>query len=282
MRMPYGGWFFDPIPQQTAEDYDTLTPKAEWNLIDDLTDELLRSQENRARELYASTDRALVAEPPVFAPVGLGGLYYWAIQMRRHPEYCREYMMRAAEATTRCYEQYLQAVGDYIDVLIINLADFGSQEREFFRPELFAEFYVPAWKLVSDSVHRFPHVKTWIHCCGSVPALMPCFIDAGVDCLNPVQWTARGMDLRWLKENYGQQIVFWGGAISTQRTFPFGTAEQVASEAKEVLDIMTPGGGYVANQIHNILPEVPVENIIALYRTACSYRYPSISEAFGG
>jgi uroporphyrinogen-III decarboxylase len=83
------------------------------------------------------------------------------------------------------------------------------------------------------------------------------------------------MDLRWLKQNFGDRIIFWGGAISTQRTFPFGTPDQVAREAKEVLDIMTPGGGFVVNPIHNILPEVPVENIIALYRTAYAYRYPS-------
>ena len=83
------------------------------------------------------------------------------------------------------------------------------------------------------------------------------------------------MDLATLKREYVDRLVFWGGAISTQRTFPFGTAEQVAAEAQEVLEIMAPGGGYVVNPIHNILPEVPVENILALYRTAQAYRYPS-------
>ena len=116
-------------------------------------------------------------------------------------------------------------------------------------------------------------MKVWIHCCGSVPNLIPFFIEAGVDCLNPVQWTAAGMDLRTLKVKYGRQLTFWGGAISTQRTFPFGTAADVEREVREVLSIMAPGGGYVVNPIHNILAEVPIENILALYRTAAAWRY---------
>lgn len=272
MRLPYGGWFFDSIPEKREDFFDI--PEPDWTFTDSLSDELLRAQEARARQLYQASDRALVAEPPVYAPLGYGNNYYWAIKMLTEPELCREYMMRQGEVAARCIEQYLQAVGDYIDVLIVSLADFGTQDREMFRPAHFGEFYVPAWKLVTDVVHRFPHVKTWIHCCGSVPNVIPHFIEAGIDCLNPVQWTAAGMDLRWLKESFGDRLVFWGGAISTQRTFPFGTPEEVARETQEVLDIMCPGGGYVVNAIHNILPEVPVDNILALYRTALAYRYP--------
>jgi uroporphyrinogen-III decarboxylase len=81
------------------------------------------------------------------------------------------------------------------------------------------------------------------------------------------------MDLRELKARYGKDVVFWGGAVNTQQTLPFGTPDQVAQEVREVLDIMCPGGGYVVNPIHNILPEVPIENVLALYQTANAYRY---------
>lgn len=275
-RLPKGGWFFDRIPGRHADPLNTeLKPPSEWSFTTSLSEEHLRSQEQRARELYARSERALVAESPATTPTGYGNLYEWAILMMTEPAYCHDYMMQAAEAAAGCLEQYLQAVGDYIDVLEVNLSDFGTQDREWFRPELFRDFYVPAWKLCTDVVHRFPRVKTWIHCCGSVPRLIPYFIEAGIDCLNPVQWTAAGMDLRTLKSQYGDRIVFWGGAISTQRTFPFGNADDVAREAQEVLEIMAPGGGFVVNPIHNILPEVPVENILALYRTAQAYRYPA-------
>ena len=274
MRLPVGGWFFDYIPEVRPDPFDSeLIPESEWAFTESLSDELLRSQERRARSLFASTDRALVAEPPVLAPVGQGDRYWWAMQMLTEPDYCFTYMMRQAEAAAKCLEQYLQAVGDYVEVCITNLMDFGTQEREWIRPQVFADFFVPSWRVCSDAVHRFPHVKTWIHCCGSVPNLIPHFIEAGIDCLNPVQWTAAGMDLAELKSQYGDELVFWGGAVSTQRTLPFGTPEDVAREAEQVLDILAPGGGFVVNPIHNILPEVPVENVLALYLTAMAYEY---------
>ncbi len=272
--MPRGGRFFDKIP---AEHWDPLDidppPPSGWRFVESIPEETLRAQEDMARALYESCERALVAMPQVYTPDGYGGFIWFAVQMRRDPEWCRDYLMRAAEASARCFEQYLQAVGPYIDVLIINLADYGMQESEWFDPELFGEFFVPAWRLCTDVIHRFPHVKTFDHCCGSIARLIPYLIQAGVDCLNPVQWSARNMDLRELKARYGRQLVFWGGAVNTQHTLPFGTPDDVRREVQEVLKIMCPGGGYVVNPIHNILPEVPVENIIALYETAKSYRY---------
>jgi hypothetical protein len=273
MRLPHGGRFFDRVPEGSLDIFDIPhLPESEWPLTDGYTDAFLRRQEERARTLYEDSGRAIVASPPLGAPQGYGDTYHWAIKMATEPAHCHEYMMAVAETRARAMAQYLEAVGPYVDVVNISGADFGAQDREMFRPELFQAFYVPAWKMVSDVIHGQSSAKVWIHCCGSVPRLIPYFIEAGVDCLNPVQWTAAGMDLRWLKQTYGDQLTFWGGAISTQRTFPFGTPEDVAREAREVLDIMTPGGGYVANPIHNILPEVPVENIVALYRTAQSYR----------
>ena len=273
--LPHGGWFFDVIPTGQWDPFDLeAPPESEWRFADSLSDEGLRTQQDLARALHQETDRAIVAMPQgVTVPAGYGGFYWFAVQMSRDPGWCRAYMIRAAEAAAKCFAQYVEAVSPYVDVVIVSLHDYGHQQREWFRPEHFQEFYVPAWKLCTDVVHRHPDLKTWIHCCGSVPNLVPFFIEAGIDCLNPVQWTAAGMDLRMLKEKYGRDLVFWGGAISTQRTFPFGTPDQVAQEAREVLDILAPGGGYVVNPIHNILPEVPVENIMALYRTALDYRY---------
>jgi len=272
--MPKGGRFFDQIPAQHWDPLDVEPPApSEWRFADVIPDETLRAQEEMARALYESCERALVAMPQVYTPDGYGGFIWFAVQMRQDPAWCRDYLMRAAEASARCFEQYLQAVGRYIDVLIVNLADYGMQEREWFDPELFGEFFVPAWRRCTDVVHQFPHVKAYDHCCGSIARLVPYLIDAGIDCLNPVQWSARNMDLRELKARYGDKLVFWGGAVNTQRTLPFGTPDDVRREVREVLDMMCPGGGYVVNPIHNILPEVPVENILALYHTALAYRY---------
>jgi uroporphyrinogen decarboxylase len=273
MRMPAGGRFFDKIPDEGEDIFDVeFVPESDWDFPEELDESWLAEQEARARALFESTDRAVVASPPVGAPQGYGNLYWWAMQMLSEPQYCTDYMQRHAEAGAKRFAQYLDAVGDYVDVVVISGYDYGGQSQEMFNPDLFAEHYVPAWKKVTDVIHRYDGVKTWVHSCGAVAGFIPHFIEAGVDCLNPVQWTAAGMELEKLKRSFGDQLTFWGGSISTQRTFPFGTPEEVAAEVTSVLDIMAPAGGYVVNPIHNILPEVPVENIVAMYRTAAGYR----------
>ncbi|NQU40766.1 MAG: hypothetical protein HQ523_12500 [Lentisphaerae bacterium] len=271
--MPQGGRFLDPVPAPAApmnEDAPAFPPESEWHFETSLPDEFLRAQEARARALYERTDRAIMACPwqgALFAPL------VGAIEMLTEPETSREHIMRQAEAVARCNEQYLQAVGPYIDVLLFAPGDYGYQDRESFNPDLMGEFWVPAWRLVTDVIHRFPHVKVFCHSCGSNTGFMPHYIAAGIDIFNPVQWTAQNMDPRWLKREFGDQLTFWGGAVSTQHTLPFGSPDEVRQEAEEMLSVFAPGGGYVFNAIHNILAEVPIENIVALYEAGQRYRY---------
>ena len=274
MRLPHGGRFFDTIPDKQADIFDVPhIPESEWKFPQMPSKEFLRKEEEKAQALYQASERSIVASPPFGAPQGYGGTYYWAMKMLTELDYCLAYMQAFADAVSPAFRAYLQAVGDYVDVIVISGADYGGQNQEMFNPELFGQVYTPAWRKVTDVIHEFDGVKVWIHSCGAVAGFVPYFIEAGVDILNPVQWTAAGMDLRELKSRYGDKLTFWGGAISTQRTFPFGTPEDVAHETHSVLDIMGPGGGYVVNPIHNILPEVPPENIVAMYKTAQEYRY---------
>ena len=94
---------------------------------------------------------------------------------------------------------------------------------------------------------------------------IPEFIDAGFDIINPVQWTAAGMDRAELKKKYGDSIVFWGGGINTQKTLPFGTAKEVYDEAFECCGIFGENGGFVFNAIHNIQAKTPPENVVAMF-----------------
>ena len=93
----------------------------------------------------------------------------------------------------------------------------------------------------------------------------------GVDILNPVQFTARGMELDRLKKEFGKNLVFWGGGVDTQDTLPHGTPQQVADEVKRNIDIMAPGGGYVFTTVHNIQADVPAENFWAMWDTVKNY-----------
>jgi uroporphyrinogen-III decarboxylase len=108
--------------------------------------------------------------------------------------------------------------------------------------------------------------KTFIHSCGSVYRLIPDFIAAGFDVLNPVQCSASEMDPVRLKREFGRDLVFWGGGVDTQRTLPFGTPEEVYREVRERVAIFNEGGGFVFNTIHNIQGPTPVENLLAMFR----------------
>lgn len=96
--------------------------------------------------------------------------------------------------------------------------------------------------------------------------LIPDFIDAGFDILNPVQCTASGMDPRELKDKFGDKVVFWGGAVDTQSILPFGTPEQVAELVRKRLEIFGRGGGFVINSVHNIQAKSPIENVLAYFK----------------
>ena len=133
----------------------------------------------------------------------------------------------------------------------------------------------PFHKQLNDWIHQHTTWKCFIHSCGSVTALLPDFIEAGFDILNPVQTSAAEMDPRRLKEQFGDRITFWGGGIDTQKTLPFGTPEQVKAEVCERIRIFGPGGGFVFNTIHNVQARVPVANLVALYEAVREYgNYP--------
>ncbi|GAH13544.1 unnamed protein product, partial [marine sediment metagenome] len=99
----------------------------------------------------------------------------------------------------------------------------------------------------------------------------PDLIEAGMDILNPIQVSAKGMDPKKLKKDFGKDLVLWGGGIDTQKVLPRLKPEQVKDEVKRMLDILAPGGGYVFATIHNIQADVPPENFWAMWETLREY-----------
>ena len=128
---------------------------------------------------------------------------------------------------------YLQAVGRYIDVIFMSGTDWGTQKSELFNPKIFEELYVPNIRRMTDYVHQHSDAKTLYHCCGSVFNLMEHFIEAGIDCLNPIQTTTARMEPVELKKRFGGRIVFWGGGAETQTVLPDGSADDVSRQVKQ-------------------------------------------------
>jgi len=124
---------------------------------------------------------------------------------------------------------------------------------------------MPYYKRINDWIHRHTAWKSFKHSCGAVYALIPSFIESGFDILNPVQVSAKGMDARRLKQEFGRDIVFWGGGVDTQKTLAFGTPEAVRAEVLERREIFGRDGGFVFNAVHNIQANVPIANIVAMF-----------------
>ncbi|RPJ50822.1 MAG: methyltransferase, partial [Chloroflexi bacterium] len=153
--------------------------------------------------------------------------------------------------------------------------DFGAQHSSFISPKAYRQLYQPFQKQVTEWIHKNTTWKAFIHSCGSVINLLPDFIASGFDILNPVQTSAAGMDPKELTTRFGDQIVFWGGGIDTQKVLPFGTPEEIRAQVRERMQTFGPGGGFVFNSIHNVQACTPVENMQALFEAIHEYRsYP--------
>jgi uroporphyrinogen-III decarboxylase len=278
--MPKGGHYFDPPSCSGAALMDAVTteaPRMDLKKARESLDEIevdpadLEHFRNETRHYYENTDYSLLAEGlQIGLPAGewIAYLTNTIIQIRQDPDYVHEMFDLAAEEAIRRLRPFLDAIEDRCDVILVTCCDFGNQQNEFIDPDMFREFYIAPYKKVNDYIHKHSSMKTMFHVCGAVSRLIPHFIEAGVDILNPVQTMARGMDPEDLKRRFGDKIVFWGGGAETQTTLPLGSAADVAAEVKERMRIFKPGGGFVFNPVHNIQDLVPPENIVAAYDAA--------------
>jgi uroporphyrinogen decarboxylase len=147
--------------------------------------------------------------------------------------------------------------------------DLGTQAAPQLRPAVYRQTISPRHKAVYSWVHaRYPRVKVFLHCCGSVYDLMSDLIAEGVDVLNPVQTSAAKMDPSRLKAEFGDRISFWGGGCDTQSMLPNATPDEIRRHVAERVAILKPGGGFVFNQVHNVQANVPPENVVAMFDTA--------------
>lgn len=278
-RMPRGGYYFDDTSFNRGDGIDPTKFKPQL----DIPDESLRMLADYAGGLYRSTDYALLGWGFGVCFMGLslitdrsnnvtqGMPDEWMMMLMTEKETCHELMDRSVEATISCLRLVNQAVGGYCFAWGIASDDSGTQRCEFIAPDLWAEMMKPHYRKLCDWVHANTSFKTFLHSCGSIPRLIPHWIEAGVDILNPVQTSAAGMDPRRLKSEFGRKLVFWGGGCDTQSVLPDGTPQEVREHVKENVEIFAPGGGYVFTQVHNIQAKVPPKNVEAMLDAAYEF-----------
>ncbi len=161
-------------------------------------------------------------------------------------------------------EKVCNAVGDIVDIIRFG-DDLGMISGPFMDAETYRQLFKPRHKILCDYVKSHSKMHTYIHSCGSISLLMPDLIDAGIEIFNPVQTNAWRMEPSFLKKEFGKDCTFWGGGVDTASVLNNASPAGVREQVLERLEIFSEGGGYVFNTVHNILPDVPPENIIAMY-----------------
>ena len=284
MRMLNDGMYFDNIASRLPDlDEKNLNPREDYkNDFNLISDEVASYLESESKRLDEETSYGIVGQFPgallgdagmvpnagLREPKGIRKLEDYLMAHALFPEYLMEVYDMQTEIVMKNLEIYKQAVGDRIQIVLLSTADYGNQNSEMIAPHIFREIYKPFYTKMNDWVHKNTNWKIMYHSCGSIVNLLDDYVEMGADIMNPLQLSARGMDGKMLKEKYGDKLVLWGGGIDTQSTLFFGTPEEVKREAIERLALFSKDGGYVFNAVHNIVGNVPIENIIAFFDAA--------------
>jgi uroporphyrinogen-III decarboxylase len=285
-RMPAGGHFFDAIVRQQPLDEAKLNPADNTEEFQRVPDDEIEHYRRLAERLTTTTDKALFCTfggltfgdialvPATFLkrPKGIRDIEEWYISTVSRPDYVKAVFERQTQVAIENLERLHAAIGDRAAIMQTNGTDFGTQNGPFLSAATYRDLFLPYQKRVNGWIHRHTPWKTFMHCCGGIAPLLDAVVEAEFDILSPVQCSAKGMDARALKQNYGDQLVFWGGGVDTQKTLPFGKPQEVRDQVRERIEVFGPGGGFVFCTIHNVQANTPIENVLAMFEVVKEYR----------
>jgi len=230
-----------------------------------------------AQKLYRATDYALIG-CPAFNSVWeraylLCGYARMLEGLVSEPEFVHAVFRKITDIVLIQLRQFLALAGSTLEVVKIG-DDLGGQQNCLMSPATYRQTIKPYHQEIFNCIHQNSPARAFLHTCGSVVKMLPDLVEAGVEILNPVQVSAKGMDTAILKRDFGSKLTFWG-AVDTQWALPHGTQEDVKTEVRHRIQDLGPGGGYVVAPVHNVQADVPAENVIAMYQAALEYgRYP--------
>ncbi len=263
---PPGGHYYDMVEYPLAAA--TLDSLATYHWPDPDNSGRIAGVAEEARKLRRDTDYAI--------ETGFGGLWegawflvgfqQWLLSLSDNPEFVEGVLDGVLSVQKRMYGRYLKEVGEYVDLVTL-WDDYGAQNGPLISPVMWRRLVKPRLADLVATLKSHTRACIGLHCCGALRPILDDLVEVGIQVLNPVQVSARGMIPAELKARYGKALSFWGG-IDTQHLLPHGTPSDVAQAASATLRALGPGGGYILAAVHNIQPGVPAENIIAMYDTA--------------
>lgn len=269
VKPPDGFYFMKNFPLAGEK---TLDDIARYPWPDPNVKERFKGLKEQAAFLRKSTDYALITmfpRPFVSLSQFLRGYQDWFTDLILNREFIETLMDKILEICLGIGKKLLEEVGEYVDLVFVH-DDLATQDSLMMSPQLYREIIKPRHKKIFDLIKNMTQAKIIYHCDGAIYPIIQDFIEIGVDALNPVQVSAKGVDTETLKREFGKRLSFWGG-IDTSYVLPKGTVEEVKDEVQKRIDHLKKGGGYVVASVHNILDEVPPENVVAMFKSAIDY-----------
>lgn len=269
-----GSYYFEH--RETTDllaDYETPDP-ADYNPPTSFDEHLLRNLEKVCKQLYEETDLSLsLGEWINNFQVQPGGYAGHMILMMEEPDIMREILDKYAEAALKQIEVLDQAIGKYVDMASI-VQDIGDNTGVTIGADLWREIYKPAYKKLFQGWHKRTSMKINFHSCGSIEEIMSDLIECGMDVLNPIQTSAANMSPALLKERYGKDVVFWGGAYDSQLFNLTETYDEVYQRVYSNIKTLAAEGNYIFSAVHNLpgnLPDHHLKAMLDAYRDARDY-----------
>ncbi len=269
-RQPKDGGLYYDLHRSPLADIDTPDEVARYPWPDP-------SDAHRFTDLRADCERVVFEEGRAAACKGIiPGTLEVSLWMRGFERFFMDLIVdpalagaildKALEIKLRYWESVFARIGDILDV-VYDADDYGSQVAPLIAPDLWRKMVKPRIAELYSYVHSNSRARVFLHSDGAIRSLIPDLIEAGVDALNPVQFTAQGMDIAELKREFGREIAFWGGGVDTQGVLPRGTPQEVRDQVRRNVELLMPGGGYIFATVHNVQADVPPENLLAMVET---------------
>jgi len=272
-RKPKDGGFYYDMYHHPLAAVDSLDEFKAYPFPDPLDDRRFVTLRSQAETALAKGKVAVLAGPSA----GIAEVYSWLrgyewyyIDLAMNKSFVAYMLDRLVDFKCAFWERALQEVGDLVSV-VIEADDLAGQRSLLMSPDTYRSLIKPRQRRLFSFIKAQAPVKLFFHSCGAVRPLISDFIDIGIDILNPVQISAAGMDLQELKQEFGRDLVFWGGGVDTQQVLGEGTTEEVKEDVKRNIEALAPGGGFVFAAVHDIQANVPPENIMAMWEAWQEY-----------
>ena len=280
-RMPRTAHTFEIVPRREPVDEDSLDPEDNLEEFQPIGDDDIAYYERELRQAsrlgravvadFGGTsfgNTALVSAPFLKHPRGIRSMREWHKSVRSRKDYVHQVFEKQVKTAMANLDKISMKVGHFVDVVMVCDTDLAGQSSLLFPRDVIREMYMPYYQRLNRWVHENTGWSTMKHTRGAVEPIIGDLIECGFDIISPVQCSAANMDAGFLKNKYGDDIVFWGGGVDTQETLLSGKPREIADRVARRCETFSPNGGFVFGTVGVIQPNTPVANIVAMFEAA--------------